>query len=58
MRTLRWLAAAALLASLAGCGDRGYQGSSYAYRSPDAGYNYPSSYYYSSGYFNNVNNAR
>jgi len=58
MRKLHWLAVAALLATLAACGGRGYQGSSYAYRSPDAGYNYPSSYYYSSGYYNNVNNYR
>ena len=58
MRNLRCLVVAVLLATLAACGGRGYQGSSYAYRLPDAGYNYPSSYYYSSGYYNNVNNYR
>jgi len=56
MRTLGWLTVAALLATLAACGGRGYSSSSYAY--PDAGYNYPSNYYYSSGYYNNVNNYR
>jgi hypothetical protein len=53
---LLWLAIAAMAAATAGCVGRGYQGSSYGYRSPDAGYNYPSGYYYTSGYYNNVNN--
>ena len=58
MRKLRWLMAVALLATSAACDGRGYSGSSQGSLSPDSGYNYPSSYYYSSGYFNNVNNAR
>ena len=58
MRTLRWLAMAVLLATSAACDGRGYPSSSYAYRSPDAGYNYPTSYYRTSGYYNNVNNTR
>jgi hypothetical protein len=58
MRRLRWLAVTALLATSAACDGRGYPASSYAYRSPDAGYNYPSHYYYSSSYYNNVNANR
>lgn len=58
MRKLRWLAMVALLATLAACGSRGYPASSYGYGSPDAGYNYPSNYYYTSGYYNKVNNYR
>jgi hypothetical protein len=58
MRKLYWLAVAALLATSAACGGRGYPASSYADRSPDAGYNYPSHYYYTSGYYNNVNTYR
>jgi hypothetical protein len=53
---LLWLAVGALLATSAACTSRGYQASSYG--APDAGYNYPSSYYYSSGYYNKVNNTR
>jgi hypothetical protein len=58
MSKLRWLVVAALLAISAACDGRGYPASSYGYRSPDAGYNYPSHYYYSSGYYNNVNTYR
>jgi hypothetical protein len=58
MRKLRWLAVAALLVTSAACDGRGYPASSYAYRSPDAGYNYPSRYYSTSSYYNNVNATR
>jgi hypothetical protein len=58
MCKLRWLAVAALLATLAACDGRGYPASSYGYSSPQAGYNYPNHYYYTSGYFNNVNAYR
>jgi hypothetical protein len=58
MSKLRWLPVVALLAILAACDGRGYPASSYGYRSPDAGYNYPSDYYTSSGYYNNVNTYR
>ena len=54
MRKLRWLPVVALLATLVACDGRGYPASSYG----DAGYNYPSHYYYTSGYYNKVNNSR
>jgi hypothetical protein len=57
-KLLLWLAVGAMLATSAACASRGYQASSYGYGSPDAGYNYPSSYYYSSAYYNKVNNVR
>lgn len=57
MSKLRWLVVA-LPAISAACDGRGYPASS-GYRSPDAGYNYPSDYYYySSGHYNNVNTYR
>jgi hypothetical protein len=58
MRKLRWLAVLALLAISAACDGRGYPAASYSARSPDAGYAYPSHYYYTSGYYNNVNAYR
>jgi len=56
MSKLRWLVVALPAISVA-CDGRGYPASS-GYRSPDAGYNYPSDYYYSSGHYNNVNTYR
>ena len=58
MSKLRWLVVVALLAISAACDGRGYPASSYGYRSPDAGYNYPNHYTYTSGYYNNVNTYR